>query len=279
MILVADGGSTKTNWCLVKENGETVFVDTEGYNPYFVNADYIRDSVQKGFEGIGNSDDISEVHYYGSGCFPGPASIVRNGIGQVFTQAKVFVELDLLAAARSVLGTDAGFTAILGTGTNTCLYDGKDIIQNIDSLGYILGDEGSGTALGKKLLAAYIREDMPPEIRQLFHNQYQLDKEKIFQQVYSAPFPNRFCAGFATFIYEHIHLEYISELVKSCFRDFFTNLVCKYDRYQEYSFNCIGSIGFQFSAHLKKIALEYGMEPAMILKSPIEGLIDYHRHH
>lgn len=279
MILVADGGSTKTSWCLVKENGDTTFVNTEGYNPYFVNADYISDSVRKGFAQIENSDEITEVHYYGSGCFPGPAAIVRNGISQVFRQAKVFVELDLLAAARAVLGEKPGFTAILGTGTNTCVYDGKEITQNIDSLGYILGDEGSGTALGKKLLAAYIREEMPRDINDLFRAQYGLDKEKIFHQVYSSALPNRFCAGFATFIHEHIDHHYISELVNTCFREFFTNLVSKYQGYQQYTFNCIGSIGFQFSDHLKKIALEFGMQPGQILKSPIDGLIDYHLHH
>lgn len=279
MILVADGGSTKTSWCLVKENGDTIFINTEGYNPYFVNADYISNSVRKGFEHVKIGDEITEVHYYGSGCFPGPASIVRKGIEQVFKEAKVFVELDLLAAARAVLGTKPGFTAILGTGTNTCIYDGKEIIQNIDSLGYILGDEGSGTALGKKLLAAYIREEMPRDIHDLFWAQYGLDKENIFHQVYSSPLPNRFCAGFATFIHEYIHHPYISELVNICFREFFTNLVSKYAQYQQYSFNCIGSIGFQFSAHLKKTALEFGMQPGLILKSPIDGLIDYHLHH
>lgn len=277
MILLADGGATKTDWCLLKENGETVFIDSEGYNPYFVNAEYIRDSIGKRFKDIGNKEQIEEVHYYGSGCFPGPASIVREGISQVFKQAKVYVELDLLAAARAVLGTKPGFTAILGTGTNTCIYNGKEIIQNIDSLGYILGDEGSGTALGKKFLAAYIRDHMPAEIHELFYGQYKLDKEKIFEKVYSSTFPNRFCAGFATFIHQYLHLDYISGLVDNCFRELFTNLVCRYERYQDYSFNCIGSIGFQFSEHLRKIAYEFNMQPGLILKSPIEGLIDYHR--
>lgn len=279
MILVADGGATKTNWCIVNDSGDRFFIDTEGYNPYFVNAEYIKDSLEKGFGNSINKDEIKEVHYYGSGCFPGPAAIVRKGIASVFTRADVFVELDLLAAARSVLGTSPGFVAILGTGTNTCMYDGKEIIQNIDSLGYILGDEGSGTALGKKLLAAYIRENMPQQVHDLFVSQFAMDKEQIFEQVYSAPFPNRFCAGFATFIYQHIHLEYISGLVTSCFREFFTNLVSKYENFRSYSFNCIGSIGFQFSEHLKKVSHEFGMDPGLIIKSPIERLIDYHLHH
>lgn len=277
MMLVADGGATKTDWCLIKDNGDTIFIDTEGYNPYFVNADYIRDSIRKGFQQVAYKENIAEVHYYGSGCFPGPASIVRNGISQVFQNARVHVELDLLAAARSVLGNKPGFTAILGTGTNSCIYDGKEIVQNIDSLGYILGDEGSGTALGKKLLAAYIRDNMPADIRKLFYDQYLLDKEKIFKQVYSSAFPNRFCSSFATFIRQHIHLEYISVMVSECFREFFTNLVCRYENYRDYTFNCIGSIAFEFSDHLRQTALEFGMSPGTIVRSPMEGLIDYHR--
>lgn len=130
MILIADGGSTKTNWCLLTKNGERLFVDTEGYNPYFVNTAYIKKSLELGFQDRVNKKEVVEVHFYGSGCFPEAAMVVREAISHVFQQAKVSIELDLLASARALLGSLPGFAAILGTGTNTCLYDGEKIILN-----------------------------------------------------------------------------------------------------------------------------------------------------
>lgn len=276
MILIADSGSSKTNWCLIKQDGEKQYFNTEGYNPYFVDSAYIVNSlIQNLPAGISNSE-ITEVYYYGAGCFPGKDYILSDAIAEVFNQGKCFIELDLLAAARALLGNNKGFAAILGTGMNTCIYDGEKITQNIDSLGFTLGDEGSGAAMGKKLLGDYIRGYMPEEISQLFYNTFRLDKENIFDHIYGQPFANRFCADFSKFIFEQIHLDYFNGLVRSSFKELFLNLVIHYPHYQSHSFNCVGSIGFTFRDILSEVTFKFGMPIGKIIKAPIEGLVDYH---
>jgi N-acetylglucosamine kinase-like BadF-type ATPase len=162
MIIIADGGSTKTNWCLVTGEGKKVYFNTEGYNPYFSSEAYIIQSLKENLPTDLEKDAITEVNYYGAGCSTDEKrQIVENAMKAVFTKSKINIGHDLMAAARALLGNTEGFAAILGTGTNTCIYDGKDIVTNIDSGAYILGDEGSGCYIGKKLLADYIRGYMP----------------------------------------------------------------------------------------------------------------------
>ncbi|HEY5409075.1 MAG TPA: N-acetylglucosamine kinase [Ginsengibacter sp.] len=276
MIVIADSGSSKTNWCLIKQNGEKQYFNTEGYNPYFVDSAYIVNSLKKNLpEGISH-DEVDDVYYYGAGCFPGKDFVLSDSIKTVFCKAKIFIELDLLAAARALLGNTSGFAAILGTGTNTCMYDGKIITENIDSLGYILGDEGSGTAIGKKLLGDYIREYMPKEITTLFYETFHLDKEAIFERLYGQPLGNIFCADFCKFIAVHIEDAYFYNLVKNSFRDLFENLVSRYANYKSCSFNCVGTIGYIFKDILWEVALEYDMPQGKIIKAPIDGLVEYH---
>lgn len=276
MVLIADSGSSKTNWCLVKQDGEKQYFNTEGYNPYFVNSTYIVNSLKQNLpEGISN-DEVKEIYYYGAGCFPGKDFILSDSIKTVFTQAKVFIELDLLAAARALLGTAPGFAAILGTGTNTCIYDGQKITENIDSLGYILGDEGSGTAIGKKLLGDYIRGYMPKEITELFYETFHLDKEDIFDRIYGQPFANVFCSDFSKFVSEHIGAPYFYDLVKTSFYDLFRNLVSRYTDYKSWSFNCVGTVGYTFKDILWEVVLQFDMPQGKIIRAPIDGLVEYH---
>lgn len=276
MVLIADSGSSKTNWCLVKQDGEKQYFNTEGYNPYFVNSTYIVNSLKQNLpEGISN-DEVKEIYYYGAGCFPGKDFILSDSIKTVFSQAKVFIELDLLAAARALLGRGPGFAAILGTGTNTCIYDGQKITENIDSLGYILGDEGSGTAIGKKLLGDYIRGYMPKEITELFYETFHLDKEDIFDRIYGQPFANVFCSDFSKFVSEHIGALYFYDLVKTSFYDLFRNLVSRYTDYKSWSFNCVGTVGYTFKDILWEVALQFDMPQGKIIRAPIDGLVEYH---
>lgn len=276
MILIADSGTSKTNWCLLNDKSEKLYFDTEGYNPYFVDTDYITLSIQKGLRSDIKYEQISEVYYYGAGCFPGRDYVLSDALKRLFIKAAIFIELDLLAAARALLGKSPGFAAILGTGMNTCVYDGQQITQNIDSLGYILGDEGSATAIGKKLLGDYIREYMPAEIIQLFHEKFHLDKEAIFDKLYSQPHGNIFCAEFSRFVGENIKQKYFYELVKNSFRELFQNLITKYADYEKFIFNCVGTVGYIFQDILKDVALEFNMQTGKIIKAPIDGLIDYH---
>ncbi|QJD97532.1 N-acetylglucosamine kinase [Mucilaginibacter robiniae] len=278
MKLIADGGSTKTNWCLVTDEGKKVLFNTEGYNPYFVSPEYIIQSLKNSLPADLQVDKLTDVYYYGAGCSTDDKrKLVEDAMKQVFTNAKVSVGHDLLAAARAVLGHNEGFAAILGTGTNTCLYDGKNILQNIDSGAYILGDEGSGCYIGKKLLVDYLRGYMPEAVRKNFWNTYHLTPDQVNDAVYSQPLANRFCASFSKFVYDNnVHIEYTRNLVKTSFEDFFRNLVTHYPNYQNYTFNCIGSVGYNFRNVLEEVVTENGMRMGNIIRSPIDNLVKYH---
>lgn len=278
MIIIADGGSTKTNWCLVDDLGKKIYYNTEGYNPYFVNSEYIIGSLKKGLPNDLPFDQITEVNYYGAGVHnEEKAEIVKVAIREFFKNAKIFVGHDLLAAARALLGIETGFAAILGTGMNSCIYDGNDVSFTIDSAAYILGDEGSGCYIGKKLLTDYIRNFMPEEVRKVFWETYKLTPDDVLDNVYTKPLANRFCAGFSKFVYDNnVNIQYSRNLVKSSFVDFFTNVVSRYPNYKDYSFNCIGSVGYNFRNVLEETTEEFGMRMGRILRSPIDDLVKYH---
>ena len=278
MIIIADGGSTKTNWCLLNDEGKKIYFNTEGYNPYFVDTAYIINSLKNGLPQDLELDKIKEVNYYGAGVHnEEKAAIVEEAISTIFTKSKVFVGHDLLAAARALLGTTAGFAAILGTGTNTCLYDGDDITLSIDSAAYILGDEGSGCYIGKKLLVDYVRGYMPDEVREGFWNTFKMTPDEIHDNVYTKPLANRFCASFAKFVYDNTaNIEYTHNLVRTSFEDFFRNLVSHYPNYKSYEFNCIGSVAYNFRNVLEQVANDYGMKVGRIVRSPIDDLVKYH---
>ncbi len=278
MIIIADGGSTKTNWCLLNKSGQKIYFNTEGYNPYFVSAEYIINSLRKGLPSDLDLADIHEVNYYGAGCSTeDKVQIVEEAMSAVFNKASIYVGHDLLAAARALLGLDSGFAAILGTGTNTGLYNGKDISLNIDSAAYILGDEGSGCDIGKKLLTDYLRGYMPEVVRERFWETYKLTPDEVTDNVYTKPLANRFCASFAKFVYDNnVHAEYSRNIVKTSFVDFFENLVTHYPNYKDYTFNCIGSVGYNFRNVLEETATEYGMKVGKIIRSPIDDLVRYH---
>jgi len=278
MIIIADGGSTKTNWCLVTEEGKKVYFNTEGYNPYFSSTEYIIQSLNESLPTDLEKNLITEVNYYGAGCStPEMRKIVEEAMKVVFVGAKVNIGHDLLAAARALLGNTEGFAAILGTGTNTCIYDGKEVVHNIDSGAYILGDEGSGCYIGKKLLTDYLRGYMPEPVRALFWETYKLTPDDINEQVYTQPRANRFCASFSKFVYDNnVHIEYSRNLVRTSFEDFFRNLVTHYPDYQKYTFNCIGSVGYNFRNVLEEVVTENGMVVGNIIRSPIDNLVKYH---
>lgn len=278
MIVIADGGSTKTNWCLIDENHKRVNFNTEGYNPYFIDTSGIIKSLRAHLPEKLDYHKIEEVHFYGAGIHNQERIlIVENALKAVFTDSKIFVGHDLLAAARALLGTASGFAAILGTGTNTCIYDGEKISYHIDSLGYFLGDEGSGSSIGKRLLRDYMRGLMPEELSKIFYNTYQLNSEDILDRLLNKPLPNRFLASFSKFIYDNNYfVEYARDVVKESFTAFFENLVSKYPGYQQYSFNCIGSVGYNFRDILREVATEYNMKIGKIIRSPIDDLVEYH---
>lgn len=278
MIIIADGGSTKTNWCLLDNAGKKVYFNTEGYNPYFVDSEYVVNSLKKGLPKDLPFNEITEVNYYGAGVHNAEkANIIVEALKTVFTNSTVFVGHDLLAAARALLGDQPGFAAILGTGTNSCIYNGEEITHNIDSAAYILGDEGSGCYIGKKLLTDYVRGYMPEDVREVFWETYKLTPDQVMDAVYTKPLANRFCASFSKFVYDvSVNISYSRGIVKDAFDDFFRNLVSRYPDYQQYSFNCIGSVGYNFRNVLEETAQQYGMKVGRIMRSPIDDLVQYH---
>ena len=281
MIIIADGGSTKTNWCVVNSTGKKTLFNTEGYNPYFSDTDYIIASMKKNMPADLPSSEIKEVYYYGAGVHnEQKAAIVSDALKVIFKNAEIKIGHDLLAAARALLDDKRGFAAILGTGTNTCIYDGENIEFNIDSLAYILGDEGSGCYIGKKLLGDYIRGYMPENVKQNFWETFKLTPDDILNTVYTKPLPNRFCASFSKFVYDiTVDIEYSRGIVKSSFNDFFKNLVSHYPNYKDLEFNCIGSVAYNFRNVLEEVALEYDMKMGKIIRSPIDDLVKYHMKH
>lgn len=278
MILVADSGSTKTDWGLISCDGTVTYFSTSGYNPFFMEADLICDTIMREIHRHLDPGVIRSVFFYGAGCQGQHVFTMEEALNQVFVEAAtVEVAVDLLAAAKALLGNQPGFAAILGTGTNTCLYDGKAISHHVDSLGFLLGDEGSGAAIGKRILVDFLRDRMDDRVRRAFKRRYQLEADDLMQQVYHSPQPNRYCASFARFLDEPMaSSEYRSQVVAEAFRDFFGKLVCSYPGYRSQAFNCVGSIGYHFSDLLKREAENHGMKVGLILPAVIERLTWYH---
>ncbi|WP_432714568.1 N-acetylglucosamine kinase [Pedobacter sp.] len=279
MILIADSGSTKTDWCLLDEAGTETYFTTEGYNPFYADKAYISRSIKNSIPSHIDTFSVSKIHFYGAGCQDDQTEVMCNILQEVFENAdEINAEVDLLAAARGLLGNQPGFAAILGTGTNTCLYDGRGITHNIDSLGFILGDEGSGAAIGKQLLSDYLRNKMPASVRELFLDTYGLKPDEVIHKVYSEPFANRFCAGFTKFLKQPgVDESYSHQLVKHSFTALFQNLVSCYPSYSAYTFNCIGSVGYHFQDVLSEVLDEFGMKQGKILSSLIRELVSYHK--
>jgi N-acetylglucosamine kinase-like BadF-type ATPase len=277
MILIADSGSTKTDWILTdgKETGSRFL--TIGYNPYFIDSDNIYQSLTQKLVSQFDAAQIKKVIFYGAGCSTlDKAAVVHKALTKCFTNSDISVQHDMLAAARALLGDEKGFAAIIGTGSNTCLYDGKGISQNIDSLGYLLGDEGSGSYIGKKIIRDYMRGYLPYELHNKFKAAYQLTDADIFHALYKQPLPNRFLAGFCKFAHENKEHPHIVKIIRDSFTDLFENLVSRYPNYRKLEFNCVGSVAWIFKDILEVVADTYGMKVGRLIASPIEDLVKYH---
>ncbi|MDR1865998.1 MAG: N-acetylglucosamine kinase [Bacteroidales bacterium] len=278
MIVIADSGSTKTEWCLMDSDGTTVRFVTGGYNPCYAGSDELSGLLKPNLPAGFHPEKVTEVAFYGAGVYDDKRSVIEQAVRPVFPNARIDAAMDLTGAARALLGRESGFAAILGTGTNSCLYDGKTVTHNIDSLGFLLGDEGSGAYMGKRLIGEFIRGYMPQDVRKMFRDTYQLSGDELIERVYASHTPNSYCASFTRFLTgEHAGHEYLEQhIIRDSFRDFFINIVCRYPDYSRYSFNCVGSVGWIFRQALAEIAKEYGMHTGNIIISPMNGLVKYH---
>ncbi len=275
MILIADSGSTKTSWALISET-ETTFVHTEGYNPYYMSTDYIQNSVEQNFADLSIRQSIAEVFFYGAGCSPERKDVVFSALSNCFLNAKIEVQGDLLAAARCLLGNKEGFAAILGTGTNSCFYNGKEIVSTVDSLGFLAGDEGSGAYLGKQMIKAYVRGLLPNHLTMAFKEQFKFTEAQLISELYAAKTPNKFSAQFSAFAGKYIEEPFILDMVKASFRDFFNGIIIHYKNYKGFEISFVGSVSFVFLPILKSIAEEFSMKVGKAIKCPLDDLIDFH---
>jgi glucosamine kinase len=279
MILIADSGSTKTDWACVSPDGSRVIrFRSQGYNPNYISKEDISADVKKNLSEGFPTDEVTEIDFYGAGVTELQYPLMRKALQAVFKNATTAnIAMDTLASARALLGHKSGFAAILGTGTNTCLYDGENQTLNIDSLGFILGDEGSGAYLGKRMICDFIRGDMPKDVSKIVADKLGKNGDELIDQIYTRPFPNRYCAQFAPFIKENMpKYPYFKDLVEDAFRAFFQDIVSHYPDYRKYKFNCVGSIGYYFRDILESVANDFGMDVDVILQAPMEGLIKYH---
>ena len=279
MIVVADSGSTKTDWVIINEYGEKVqSIRTIGFNPYFQTSDFIYQTLDKAFESFSNLlEMVTEVNYYGAGCSSEDKNeIVEYALSKLFINADIYVEHDMVAASRATLDDNPGIACIIGTGANTCVWNGFDILANIPSHGYIFGDEGSGSYLGIELLNVYLSGEMSNEIKQSFDNEFNISEDDILNRVYKGVNPNVYLASFASFYSKHKNNNMLSSIIENGFDLFFRTRVIKYDNYQSYKLGFVGSIAYHFRDILAKVAKKYDMEIANIAKCPIDNLVAYH---
>lgn len=281
MILIADSGATKTDWRFIDTDKKIYQYSCQGISPYFYTTQQIVDILKSELV-MQLMFDINhpklEVYYYGTGCtVVDKIALVKKALQTVFTKATIEVNSDLLGAARALCGKNAGIAAILGTGANTCYYDGTQIIENTASLGYVLGDEGSGAHIGKTFIQAYLNKELPVDLAQNFYDRYQLEEAAILDAVYKQPMPSRFLASFSKFVYQNLKNQFMIDLVVNCFNDFFDKHICKYSKAKELKLSCVGSIAFYFSDVLRKVANSKGIYMDNIIESPIAGLTLYHQ--
>lgn len=275
-ILIADSGSTKTDWVLCNNGNVTAHVKTQGLNPTIQSTEEILSVLEAELAGEIAPDAPEKIYFYGAGCAYDLAnSRMELAITSIFTTKDIYINSDLLGAARALCGHEEGIACILGTGSNSCLYNGKEIVENTPSLGYILGDEGSGAHLGRQLVSDCIKKQLPKDIREKFMQQYNLDVASILEKVYHSPLPNRWLGSLTPFIIEHRKNADIRAMVTNCFTQFFKRNVMVY-RHSWLPIHIIGGIGISFSEEIKEAAESLGLSIGNIFESPIKGLINYH---
>lgn len=276
-ILIADSGATKAEWCLISGN-KTRTVITQGISPYFLNTEQITDLLRKELKPKLKNVQVDEVFYYGTGCAnPANAKSVKKAVLKNFNSAKVEVNHDLMAAARALCGRGKGVACILGTGSNSCYYDGRKIVRNSPGLGYVLGDEGSGAYLGKKVIQYYLYGTFDEELRGRFDATYTTTANEILESVYKKPLPNRYLAGFAKFLAENRGHYMIENIIEDGLNDFFFNHLCKYREIWNMPVHFAGGVAFGFKDVLQQLCDSYEFELGKVLKNPMQGLVEYHR--
>ena len=276
-VLIADSGSTKTQWCLLTGNKKKM-ISTQGISPYFLNDETLGKILSDELLPQTGKIEIDEIFYYGTGCSNlVNISLVKRGLKKIYPGAAIKVDHDLLGAAKALCGDEKGIACILGTGSNSCYYNGKKVVKNSPGLGFILGDEGSGTYLGKKVLQYYLYNTFDAELMDKFKNKYPQTNSEILDNVYKTALPNRYLAGFVTFLIENRGHFMIENIIEDSINDFFFNHVYKYRESWTMPINFVGSVAYGFKDILAEMCKDYELKLGKVIKSPMDGLIKYHK--
>jgi glucosamine kinase len=277
MILVADSGSSKTDWLLDNPGTQPAQYRTDGLNPYFLSEKEIAKKLHEQLpELMAISHQVTEIYFFGAGCSsPDRHEMVSNALSQVFPKAFISVDSDLLGSAYATCGHDKGICCVLGTGSNISFFDGEDVAEGKHGLGYVLGDEGSGSWLGKILVTDYMYGKMPAEIADSFRDAYQLDKATIIKNVYQQPRANSYLASFAKFLNGIQHTEYGQQVLNSSFLEFIETNIKSYPEYHQYKCHFVGSIAYHFSEELKTMCSKYHIRVGKIIQKPIDELLKF----
>jgi len=278
MILIADSGSTKADWAWVAKDGENSYVHTKGFNPVVHPGELFDQEMKKLSTELLPGLQPREVHYYGAGCWDHKRKkVISDCIKKAWPDAKVIVMHDLLGAARAACGHDPGIACILGTGSNTCLYDGNDVTDNVTNLGFMLGDEGSGSHLGKALLRAYFYRELDDDLTDAFEQYAKISKSVILDKIYESDVPNTYLASFTRFMGEHQQHPLIQKIVFTSFAEFLDRHVRKYRGHLGVPIGFIGSIAFHFKPILLAAMHERDLRAGRFVHKPIEALADFHQ--
>lgn len=276
MIIIADSGSTKTEWVLLENSRRWQKMQTPGFNPNYYPVSVLDDAVAEVKLKV-KRKQVSEIYFYGSGCTRDESkTIVNNVLTKYFANAKTEVRNDLHGAALGLFGNNPGIVSILGTGSSSCVCAAGTVVYQLPSLGYQLGDEGSGFHLGKLLVNAYFKGQMPLNIYDDFIEQFKFSLPDFIGSYYTNPKPNAMLASFVPFINDHKHDPFIQTLVLKAFRSFFTENILYYPHYEGFKLGFAGSVAYLFNEMLREVAKEYDLEISKIIQNPIDELVEYH---
>lgn len=276
VILIADSGSTKTEWCLVTGKTRKYFY-TQGLSPYFLSSGQIETIIRNELLPKLKGPGPEAIFFYGTGCSnPANVRLVKNAIRLVFPGSEVKVDHDLMGAARALCGTEKGIACILGTGSNSCYFNGKRIVKNSPGLGFILGDEGSGAYLGKKVVQYFLYQTFDADLMDRFQSKFNTNRDEILTAVYKNPLPNRYLAAFTVFLAENRGHYMVENIIEDGFNDFFFNHLYKYRESWTLPIHFTGSVAYGFRDVLKEMCGSYELELGKVLKKPMDGLVRFH---
>ncbi|MGC3977917.1 MAG: ATPase [Paludibacteraceae bacterium] len=277
MILIADSGSTKVDWTVSEEGKILQKIYTKGINPFFQTEEEISDEIKNSLLPHLEYNKFDAIYFYGAGCIFEKVNIVRNAIQKKLTvKGTIEVNSDMLAAAHALCYREPGIACIMGTGSNSCFYDGKQITKNVSPLGFILGDEGSGAVLGKLFVSDLLKNQLTPGLKEKFLEKHGLTVADIIDRVYRKPFPNRFLASLSPFLSENLNDPTIQKLVIDSFKSFLKRNVMQYEEHKTVTIHFVGSIAFYYKELLQQAIEEMGMHLGNIIQAPMDGLVFYH---